>query len=84
MKNLLINPNVSVNKDRKEVNDQIDHALISWLIKNSYNPILISNKTLILSKKKLNLFLESLKISGILLTGGNYRKNSIRYKFQIF
>ena len=33
MKNLLINPNVSVNKDRKEVNDQIDHALISWLIK---------------------------------------------------
>ena len=52
MKNLIINPDVSVDKERNEVNDKIDHALINWLIKNSYNPIIISNETLILSKKK--------------------------------
>ena len=51
MKNLIINPDVSVDKERNEVNDKIDHALINWLIKNSYNPIIISNETLILSKK---------------------------------
>lgn len=84
MKNLLINPNVLTNKVRNEVNDQIDHALIKWLIKNSYNPIIISNKTLILSKKKLNKFLNTLKIRGILLSGGNYKKNSVRYQFQIY
>ena len=84
MKNLLINPNVSVNKKRNEVSDQIDHALIKWLIKNSYNPIVISNKTLILSKKKLNQFLNTLKLKGILLSGGNYKMNSIRYQFQNF
>ena len=58
MKNLIINPDVSVDKERNEVNDKIDHALINWLIKNSYNPIIISNETLILSKK-LNLFLNT-------------------------
>jgi len=84
MKNLLINPNVLANKERNEVNDQIDHALIKWLIKNSYNPIVISNKTLILSKKKLSQFLNTLKIRGILLSGGNYKKNSTRYQFQNF
>ena len=84
MKNLLINPNVLANKERNEVNDQIDHALIKWLIKNSYNPIVISNKTLMLSKKKLNQFLNTLKIKGILLSGGNYKKNSTRYQFQNF
>ncbi len=84
MKNLIINPDVSFDKERDEVNDKIDHALINWLIKNSYNPIIISNKTLILSKKKINLFLHTLKIRGILLTGGSYKKNSIRYKFQNF
>ena len=84
MKNLLINPNVLANKERNEVNDQIDHALIKWLIKNSYNPIVISNKTLILPKKKLSQFLNTLKIRGILLSGGNYKKNSTRYQFQNF
>ena len=84
MKNLLINPNVLASKERNEVNDQIDHALIKWLIKNSYNPIVISNKTLILSKKKLSQFLNTLNIKGILLSGGNYKKNSIRYQFQNF
>ena len=84
MKNLLINPNVLASKERNEVNDQIDHALIKWLIKNSYNPIIISNKTLILSKKKLYQFLNTLKIKGILLSGGNYKKNSTRYQFQNF
>ena len=84
MKNLLINPNVLASKERNEVNDQIDHALIKWLIKNSYNPIIISNKTLILSKKKLSQFLNTLKIRGILLSGGNYKKNSTRYQFQNF
>ena len=82
MKNLIINPDVSVDKERNEVNDKIDHALINWLIKNSYNPIIISNETLILSKKKLNLFLNTLKLRGILLSGGSFKKNSIRYKFQ--
>ena len=84
MKNLLINPNVLASKERNEVNDQIDHALIKWLIKNSYNPIVISNKTLILSKKKLSQFLNTLNIKGILLSGGNYKKNSTRYQFQNF
>ena len=56
MKNLIINPDVSVDKERNEVNDKIDHALINWLIKNSYNPIIISNETLILSKKIKPIF----------------------------
>lgn len=82
MKNLIINPDVFVDKKRNEVNDKIDHALINWLIRNSYNPIIISNETLVLPKKKLNLFLNSLKIKGILLSGGSFIKNSKRYKFQ--
>ena len=48
MKNILVNPKVLINKKRKEVNDVIDHALINWLIKNSYNPIVISNKILMI------------------------------------
>lgn len=85
MKNLLINPKISINIKRKEVNDQIDHALINWLIKNSYNPIVISNKSLMFSKKKLYKFLKSLKIRGIILSGGNdVKKKSLRYKSQTF
>ena len=53
MKNILVNPKVSINKKRKEVNDVIDQALVNWLIKNSYNPIIISNKNLIMPKKKI-------------------------------
>ena len=34
MKNILVNPKVSINKKRKEVNDVIDQALVNWLIKN--------------------------------------------------
>ena len=83
MKNLLINPKISINNKRNEINDQIDHALIYWLIKNSYNPIIISNKFLMLPKKKLNQFLKSLKIKGIILSGGNdVKKKSLRYKSQ--
>ena len=77
MKNLLINPKISINIKRKEVNDQIDHALINWLIKNSYSPIVISNKSLMLSKKKLYLFLKSLNIKGIILSGGNDVKKKV-------
>lgn len=85
MKNLLINPKISIDIKRKEVNDQIDHALINWLIKNSYNPIVISNKSLMLSKKKLYLFLKSLNIKGIILSGGNdVEKKTLRYKFQVY
>ena len=46
-----------------------------------YNPIIISNKTTIL-KEKLYNFLTSLKLKGIVLSGGNDVKKSIRYKFQ--
>ena len=85
MKNLLINPKISINIKRKEINDQIDHALINWLIKNSYNPIVISNKSLKLTKNKLNRFLKSLKIRGIILSGGNeVKKKNLRYKSQNF
>ena len=85
MKNLLINPKISINTKRKEVNDQIDHALINWIIKNSYNPIVISNKSLMLSKKKLYKFLKLLQIRGIVLSGGNdVKKKSLRYKSQTF
>ena len=84
MKNLLINPKISINIKRKEVNDQIDHVLINWLIKNSYNPIVISNKSLMLSKKKLYKFFNSLKIKGIVLSGGNDGdKKNPRYVSQV-
>ena len=56
MKNILVNPKVSINKKRKEVNDVIDQALVNWLIKNSYNPIIISNKKLDHAKKILQIF----------------------------
>tara|TARA_B100001057_G_scaffold492224_2_gene584157 strand:+ start:2693 stop:3301 length:609 start_codon:yes stop_codon:yes gene_type:complete len=85
MKNILINPKISINKDRKEINDVIDHALINWLIKNSFNPIVISNKNLMITKKKSIQFLKSLRIRGIVLSGGNDgdHKNP-RYKSQVF
>ena len=85
MKNILINPKISINKDRKEINDVIDHALINWLIKNSFNPIVISNKNLMIPKKKSIQFLKSLRIRGIVLSGGNDgdHKNP-RYKSQVF
>jgi len=83
MKNILINPKISININRKEINDQIDHALIGWLINNSFNPIVIPNKLLSLPKNKLNKFLKSLKLSGIIFSGGNeVKKKSLRYKFQ--
>ncbi len=83
MKNILISPKISINTKRREINDKLDHALIKWLISNSYNPIIISNKTTILKKKKLYNFLTSLKLKGIVLSGGNdVKKKSIRYKFQ--
>ena len=85
MKNILINPKISINIKRKEVNDQVDHALINWLINNSFNPIVISNKLLSLPKKKLYKFLKSLKPSGIILSGGNeVKKKSLRYQFQSY
>ena len=71
MKKILINPKISININRKEINDQIDHALIGWLINNSFNPIVIPNKLLSLPKNKLNKFLKSLKLSGIIFSGGN-------------
>ena len=85
MKNILVNPKISVNKKRKEVNDVIDHAVIGWLIQNSYNPIVISNKILKLQKNKLYKFFQSLKIKGIVLSGGNDgdQKNP-RYESQVF
>ena len=61
MKNILVNPKVSNNIIRKEVNDVVDQALIRWLIRNSYNPIIISNKIIIKSKKKFLIFLKKLK-----------------------
>ena len=67
MKNILVNPKVLINKKRKEVNDVIDQALVNWLIKNSYNPIIISNKNLIMPKKKFYKFLILIKIEGIVL-----------------
>ena len=73
MKNLIINPDVSVDKERNEVNDKIDHALINWLIKNSYNPIIISNETLILSKKKIKPIFKYIEIK---------RNFAFRWKFQ--
>ena len=85
MKNLLINPKISIDIKREEVNDQIDHALINWIIKNSYSPIVISNKSYTLSKRTLYLFLKSLNIKGIILSGGNdVKKKTLRYKFQVY
>ena len=85
MKNILVNPKVSINKKRKEVNDVIDQALVNWLIKNSYNPIIISNKNLIMPKKKFYKFLKLIKIEGIVLSGGNDGDHrNPRYKSQIF
>lgn len=71
MKNILVNPKVSNNIIRKEVNDVVDQALIRWLIRNSYNPIIISNKIIIKSKKKIFDFFKKIKIQGIVLSGGN-------------
>ena len=85
MKNLLINPKISVNKKRKETNDVIDHALTAWLIKNSYNPIIMSNNTLMIKKSFLHKFLKSTKVCGIILSGGNnVDKRSKRYHLQKF
>ena len=77
MKNILISPKISINTKRREINDKLDHALIKWLISNSYNPIIISNKTTILKKKKLYNFLTSLKLKGIVLSGGNDVKKKV-------
>ena len=82
MKTILINPKISLNKQRKEVNDKIDHALINWLIQNSYNPVIVSNKMLLFKKNKLYQFLKSLKIKGIVLSGGNDVKKK-RPKIQL-
>ena len=85
MKNILVNPKICVNIKRNEVNDQIDHALINWLINNSFNPIVISNKLFGLPKNKLYKFLNSLKLRGILFSGGNeVSKKSLRYQFQSY
>jgi|TARA_B110000261_G_C12922714_1_gene293088 gamma-glutamyl-gamma-aminobutyrate hydrolase PuuD len=85
MKTILINPKISLNKQRKEVNDKIDHALINWLIQNSYNPVIVSNKMLLFKKNKLYQFLKSLKIKGIVLSGGNdVKKKDLRYNSQNF
>ena len=84
MKNILVNPKVSINKQRKEINDVIDQALIKWLIQNSYNSIVISNHMQITSKKKIFKFFNSLKIKGIVLSGGNDGdKKNPRYASQV-
>jgi gamma-glutamyl-gamma-aminobutyrate hydrolase PuuD len=83
MKNLLINPKISINRKKKEVSDTLDHKLINWLINNSYNPIIISNKTFVERKNLFYKFLNSLNIKGIVLSGGNdIKKGSIRYLAQ--
>ena len=85
MKNILINPKISVNKRRKEINDVIDHRLIRWLISNSYNPIIISNNIIHDSLSKRFKLLKNLNIKGIILSGGNdVKKNSLRYLAQFF
>ena len=85
MKNILINPKIYINKRRNEINDVIDHRLISWLISNSYNPIIISNKIIQEPLPKRYKILKNLNIKGIILSGGNdVKKNSLRYLAQFF
>ena len=52
MKIVIINPKISVNKKRKEINDVIDQALISWVKTNSYYPLILPNLIIKLPKKK--------------------------------
>lgn len=85
MKNILINPKILSDKKRNEINDVIDHALIKWLINNSYNPIVLPNLITNLPKKKIILYLKKLNLKGIILSGGNdVKKNSIRYLMELF
>ena len=59
MKNILINPKIYVDKRRNEINDVIDHRLISWLLSNSYNPIIISNKIFVRFKTSAKTWFEN-------------------------
>ena len=52
MKIVIVNPKISLNKKRREINDVIDQALNKWLINNSYYPIVLPNSTIKIRKKK--------------------------------
>ena len=85
MKIVIVNPKISLNKKRRAINDVIDQALNTWLINNSYYPIVLPNSTIKIKKKKIELFLKRLKPKGIVLSGGNdVTKNSLRYSMQLF
>ncbi len=65
--------------NKKELRFAIDTKLIDWVLTLGFKPILATDL------ETLNFFLKqkSLKISGILLSGGNnIEKNSLRYKIE--
>ncbi len=65
--------------NKRELRLGIDTKLIEWILILGFNPILVTDL------KTLNYFLNesSLKINGIILSGGNsIDKNSIRYKIE--
>ena len=64
---------------KKELRFAIDTKLIDWVLELGFKPLLVSDL------KTLNFFLNlnTLKIKGIILSGGNnINKNSLRYKIE--
>lgn len=65
--------------NKKELRICIDTKLIDWILSLGFKPLLISDL------KSLNFFLRqsSLRINGIIISGGNdIDKNSLRYKIE--
>ncbi len=73
MKKLLVSQRIIIDKKNKSLRDCLDHQLINFLIKNGYFVIPVPN--LFVSKRQenkfLNLYFQKIKISGVILSGGN-------------
>ena len=58
-----------------ETRDSVDQRLISWVSEIGFNPIILPNSLAGIDRKlnqlKLDKWMSSLKINGIILSGGN-------------
>ena len=80
MINILVLPRSDYNLKYKETRDSLDEKFSEWLIFNKLNPVIISNS--MSQSMKIDNFIKSLNIKGIILTGGDFKLNSKRYILQ--
>ena len=74
--NIIITQRVDKIKEYNEIRDSVDQRLISWVSEIGFNPIILPNSLAEIDRKindqlKLDKWMSSLKINGIILSGGN-------------